>query len=188
VTLDVYVVRHGATEWSESGRHTSHTDLDLLPGGEEQARRVGRLLRDVPLEAVYASDLRRARRTAELAGFAEPRLTPLLREFDYGAYEGRTTRDIQRERPGWELFRDGCPKGETPDQVYDRARGFLRLFDGQTGSVAVFSHGHFLRTLAAAWTELEVTAAARLALDPGTLSLLRDGDHGRVIQRWNLPA
>jgi broad specificity phosphatase PhoE len=140
----------------------------------------------VQFVAVYSSDMQRARRTAELAGFPDPIVTPLLREFDYGEYEGLTTQEIHRSRPGWELFRDGCPGGETPDQVYSRAQACLELLSEKNGAVAAFSHGHIIRTLAVAWTELLVTAAARLGLDTGTVSVLIEGDRGRMIQRWNL--
>jgi probable phosphoglycerate mutase len=133
----------------------------------------------------FSSDLLRARRTAELSGFAHPRLTTLLREFDYGEYEGRTTVEIRAGRPGWDLFRDGCPGGESPGQVYGRAQLFVRLLDGLGGPVAVFGHGHFLRALCAAWAGLGIAAANRFALDTGSLSILQDDDHGRVISRWN---
>jgi broad specificity phosphatase PhoE len=130
--------------------------------------------------------MQRARRTAELAGFTDLVVTRLLREFDYGEYEGGTTAEIRRGRADWELFRDGCPGGETPDQVYARARDFIELLRGKEGAVAAFSHGHFIRTLAVAWTELQVTAAARLGLDTAAVSILIDGGRGRMIQRWNL--
>jgi broad specificity phosphatase PhoE len=128
----------------------------------------------------------RARRTAELAGFPDPVVTPLLREFDYGEYEGLTTAEIRRRNPDWELFRDGCPGGETPEQVYARAQAFFRLLEGRQGAVAAFSHGHFIRALAVAWVEVAVAAAARLALDTGSISILIEGDRGRLVQRWNL--
>jgi broad specificity phosphatase PhoE len=188
VGLDLYLARHGATEWSENGRHTGSTDLPLLDEGEEQARRLGEYLQGRRFGAVYTSDLGRALRKAELAGFPSAEPTPLLREFDYGDYEGLTSAQIHRERPGWEIYHDGCPGGESPDQVYRRAQAFLRLVGGRSGSVIAFSHGHFLRALATAWTELAIATAARLALDPATISILRDGDHGRVVQEWNFTA
>jgi probable phosphoglycerate mutase len=144
------------------------------------------LLRGINFAAVYSSDMQRARRTAELAGFPNPTVTPLLREFDYGEYDGLTTVEIHRTRPEWELFRDGCPGGETPEQVYARARSFIEMLRGMEGAVVAFSHGHFIRTLAVAWTELQIMAAARLALDTAALSVLIEGDRGRLIQRWNL--
>lgn len=186
MALDVYLARHGATEWTRTGQHTGRTDLPLLPEGEAEARRLGERLRAVRFGAAYTSDLQRARRTAELAGFPDAEVTPLLREYDYGEYEGITTEEIRRSQPGWELFRDGCPGGETPDQVYARAQAFLRLLDGQEGPVIVFSHGHFLRALATAWAELGIQAGARFGLDTGGLSILREGARGRLIQTWNV--
>jgi broad specificity phosphatase PhoE len=136
--------------------------------------------------AVYSSDMQRARRTAELAGFPDPIVTPLLRELDYGEFEGITTAEIRRRQPDWDLFRDGCPGGETPDQVYARAQAFFSLLEGKEGAVAAFSHGHFIRTLAVAWVGLAIIAADRLALDTGAVSVLIEGDRGRLLRRWNL--
>jgi broad specificity phosphatase PhoE len=184
--LDLHIARHGTTEWTRTGQHTGRTDLPLLPEGEEQARHLSERLRAVEFVAVYSSDLERSLRTAELAGFASVEKTPLLREYDYGEYEGLTSRQIHEIRPGWELYRDGCPGGETPDQVYARAKLFLSLVTGRVGSVLAFSHGHFSRALAVAWAELPITAAARIMLDVAGLGILNDGEHGRVIQRWNL--
>lgn len=185
--LDLYLVRHGATEWSENGRHTGRTDLPLLPKGRTRAERLRSRLEAIRFSAAFTSDLRRARETAELAGFADAQATPQLREFDYGEYEGLTTPEITRTRPEWELFHDGCPGGESPEGAYARAQAFLRLLDGLEGNVVVFSHGHFLRILACAWTELAAQAGARFALDTATISILRDGDRGRVVQVWNSP-
>lgn len=185
MALDLYLVRHGGTAWTHSGQHTGRTDLPLLPEGEEQARRLGGVLSAVHFGAAYSSDLQRSLRTAELAGFDRPTVTPLLREFDYGEYEGLTSADIWAGRPGWQIYVDGCPGGETPAEVYSRARTFLSGLAGQEGAVIAFSHGHFLRALAVAWVSLEIGAAAGLALDTATVSLLREGDRGPVIQRWN---
>jgi probable phosphoglycerate mutase len=185
VALDVYLVRHGATEWTHTGQHTGRTDLPLLPEGEEQARHLGVLLGGVRFDASWSSDLTRARHTAELAGFEHPTVTPLLREIDYGEYEGLTTVEIRRRQPDWELFRDGCPGGESPAEAAARARAFLAGLSGAGGTVAVFSHGHFMRAIAIAWLELDIANGAHLGLDASAVGVLRDGDHGRVIQRWN---
>jgi broad specificity phosphatase PhoE len=185
MTLDLYLVRHGATEWSENGRHTSRTDIPLLPDGEAEASRLRERLRGIRFVAAYTSDLSRARTTAALAGFPDAQVTPLLREFDYGEYEGITTSEIHRTRPAWELFHDGCPGGEKPEQVYSRAQAFLGLMEGQEGAIIVFSHGHFLRALAVAWTELGIRSAARFVFDTGGISILRDAEPGRLIQVWN---
>jgi broad specificity phosphatase PhoE len=185
LALDVYLVRHGATEWTHTGQHTGRTDLPLLPEGEEQARRLGELLRDVEFTAAWSSDLARARRTAELAGFPDARVTALLREYDYGEYEGVTTADIHRERPEWDLFHDGAPGGESPAEAAARARAFLSGLDGAEGAVAVFSHGHFLRVVAIEWAGLDVAMGAHLGLDAAGVGVLHAGDRGRLIQRWN---
>jgi len=131
--------------------------------------------------------MQRARRTAELAGFPSPEVTPLLSEYDYGEYEGVTTKEIRARNPGWDLFRDGCPAGETPAQVYARAGRFLELATESMGNVLAFAHGHILRAVAVAWTRLDITAASRLRLDVATLSLLVEDDHGRDLALWNAP-
>jgi broad specificity phosphatase PhoE len=135
--------------------------------------------------AVYSSPLLRARRTAELAGFPDPTITPLLREFDYGDYEGLTSAEIHERQPGWEIYRNGCPGGESPAQVYGRASEFVHLAVAAGGTVLAFAHGHILRAVAVAWTRLDITAAARLRLDVATLSTLADSDRGRELALWN---
>jgi broad specificity phosphatase PhoE len=127
-------------------------------------------------------------RTAELAGFPNPRLTALLREADYGRYEGITTAQIHEENPGWEIYRDGSPGGETPAQIYARALEFIRLCETVDGRVLAFSHGHILRAVAVAWLRLDIVVAAGLPLDVATLSRLHeDPDHGRLLAMWNAP-
>jgi broad specificity phosphatase PhoE len=185
MALDLYLVRHGDTAWTHTGQHTGRTDLPLLPDGEEEARRLGQALSDIRFAAVYSSDLQRSLRTAELAGFEHPQVTPLLREFDYGDYEGLTSAEIWAQRPDWQIYADGCPGGETPAQVYSRAKTLLSKLAGIEGAAIAFSHGHFLRAVAVAWVDLGIGAAARVALDTAAVSVLRDGGRGRVIQRWN---
>lgn len=185
MALDLVLVRHGATAWTQTGQHTGNTDLPMLPEGEDEVRRLGPILAGLEPVAAFSSDLGRARRTAELAGFPHPTVTPLLREFDYGEYEGVTSEEIWRRRPDWQIFRDGCPGGESPEQVYERAQRFLRLVDGMEGTVLVFSHGHLLRTLGVAWSAQPVANGAALALDTAAVCRLRGGSHGRVVQRWN---
>jgi broad specificity phosphatase PhoE len=146
----------------------------------------GRLQR-LRFDAVFSSPLQRARRTAELAGFPKPQLTRLLREVDYGEYEGMTTKAIRESRPGWELYKDGSPGGDTPAQIYARAIDFINLASSAGGRVLAFSHGHFLRAVAVAWIELDVKAASTLDLDVATLSLLRDDQRGRLMAMWNSP-
>ena len=130
--------------------------------------------------------MQRALRTAQLAGFQDPHITPLLQEVDYGSCEGLTTDQIRAVDPGWELYRDGCPGGETPAQIYARAQRFIVLVGGQANSrLIAFAHGHILRAIAAAWIQADVEVAAGLQLDVATLSVLRDADRGRVIALWN---
>lgn len=184
MALDLYLVRHGETAWTRTGQHTGRTDLPLLPEGEAQARALGERLRGIRFAAVWSSDLQRARRTAELAGL-EPSVTPLLREFDYGEYEGLTSDEIRARHPGWQIYADGCPGGESPAGIAGRARAFLARLDGVEGAVAAFSHGHMLRALGAVWADLEIGAAGRLAVDTAAIGVLHDGSRGRLIQRWN---
>lgn len=184
----LYLVRHGETAWSLTGQHTGRTDIPLTPEGEAQARRLVTRLRAVRFDHVLSSPLLRARQTCELAGLARPaRLDPELVEWDYGDYEGRTTAEIHRERPGWELFRDGCPGGESVAQITERADRVvarLRQLDRRT---VVFSSGHILRVLAARWVAASSELGRRLALDPASVSVLgyeHDGEDS-VIHLWN---
>jgi broad specificity phosphatase PhoE len=132
--------------------------------------------------------MQRARRTAELAGYAQAEVTPLLQEMDYGSYEGLTSAQIHRTDPDWEVFKDGCPGGENPAQIYARAGRFIDLATPADGArVLAFAHGHILRAVAVAWIRATITLAASLQLDVATLNILRDGDHGRVIALWNAP-
>lgn len=188
LSLEIYLARHGETEWSLSGRHTGGTDLPLTPHGEEQAASLQARLKKIHFDAVYSSPLQRARRTAELAGFPKPELTPLLEEIDYGEYEGKTTQEIHQLRPAWELYNDGCPGGETPEQMHARAEAFISLASIDppvSGRVLAFSHGHFLRAVASTWMGLGIREAGALYLDVATLSILRQGDTGRVLALWN---
>ena len=136
---------------------------------------------------MFSSPLQRARRTAELAGFPDLQLTELLREVDYGEYEGMTTKAIHESRPDWELYTHGSPGGESPAQIYARATAFITLASTISGRVLAFSHGHILRAVAIAWMRLDINAAATLYLDVATLSLLRNDDRGRVLAMWNSP-
>lgn len=188
LSLEIYLARHGETEWSLNGRHTGSTDLPLTAHGEQQAASLRERLAKIRFDAVYSSPLRRAKRTAEIAGFPKPWLTPLLQEVDYGEYEGKTTKEIHQARPGWELYKDGSPGGETPEKIHARAEEFISLVSLAAPvncRVLAFSHGHFLRALAIAWMGLDIKAAAALYLDVATLSTLRHDDHGRVLAVWN---
>ncbi|HKW72827.1 MAG TPA: histidine phosphatase family protein [Candidatus Dormibacteraeota bacterium] len=188
LTLEIYLARHGETEWSLSGRHTGVTDLPLTAHGEQKALALGRRLGGIQFDEVYSSPLQRALRTAQLAGFAAPHITPLLREVDYGQYEGLTSDQIHETNPGWELFKDGCPGGESPAQIYARAEQFIELAMQAAGSrLLAFAHGHILRAVAVAWIRAGIQVAAGLQLDVATLNVLRGADRGRVIALWNSP-
>jgi probable phosphoglycerate mutase len=170
----IYLARHGETAWTISGQHTGHTDLPLTQAGERNAVLLGARLKGLTFAAVYTSPLQRARQTCALAGFASAaEEDPDLMEWHYGDYEGRTSVDIQKERPGWNIFRDGCPGGETIDQVGIRAdRVIARLKAMKSGNILLFSHGHFLRCIAARWLVLPAMDARFFLLQPTSLSIL----------------
>ena len=154
--------------------------------GEENARELGARLHGIQFDAVYSSPMQRALRTAQLAGYDRPEVTPLLKEFDYGAFEGLTTKQIHESHPGWELYHDGCPGGESPPQVNARAELFIEMvLRDSAGKALAFAHGHILRAVAVAWIRANITVASNLQLDVATLNVLRDSDHGRVIALWN---
>ena len=185
----VYLARHGETAWSLTGQHTGLTDLPLTEHGEAVARNLANRLKHLSFEAVFVSTLLRARRTCELAGFGDVAvIDPDLVEWNYGDYEGRTTSEIRAERPGWQLFRDGCPGGETVEQVAARADRVIKRLRQVPGNVLVFSSGHFIRVLAERWIGLGVSAAARsFMLSTASLSAVGyDRDLSRpVIRLWN---
>jgi broad specificity phosphatase PhoE len=184
----VFLARHGETAWSLSGQHTGLTDLPLTERGELNAQSLGRRLRDFTFKKVFTSPLKRAVRTCELAGFGgEAETDRDLLEWNYGQYEGRRTREIQEERPGWQLFRDGCPEGETPDQVGARADRIVARARNVPGNVLLFSSGHFLRVLAARWLGLDAAAGRSFTLDTASLSTLGyEHDQSEpVIRLWN---
>ena len=169
----VYLARHGETAWSISGQHTGLTDLPLTERGERNARRLGERLRDLTFTKVLTSPLQRAARTCELAGFGSVAQVDLdLVEWNYGDYEGRRSDEIHAERPEWQLFRDGCPRGETPGEVGARADRVLRQIRAVEGDVLLFSSGHFLRVLAARWLRLEPAAGRLFLLSTASLSAL----------------
>jgi broad specificity phosphatase PhoE len=188
---DVFLVRHGETEWSLTGRHTGLTDLPLTAHGQTQALSVGVRLRGLQFDHVFSSPLRRALHTCVLAGFdGQGILDPDLAEWNYGDYEGRTLAQIHRERPGWELFRDGCPGGESVADVVARVDRVIARVRSLQGHVILFSSGHLLRSFAARWLETSVQLGRQLVLDPAALCVL-GYDHGgseRVIRRWNAGA
>ncbi len=180
------VVRHGATEWSRSGRHTGRTDLPLLAEGRDQARELGRRLAGHRFDLVLSSPLARARETCELAGFGpEAQECGDLREWDYGDYEGLTTDAIRERRPGWSLWTDGVPGGETAAEVGARADRVIAMVRSRAGDVLAFAHAHLLRVVGARWVGLDPSAGALFTLAPATVSVLGWGGDGAVITRWN---
>jgi probable phosphoglycerate mutase len=185
----VYLARHGETAWTLSGQYTGLTDLPLTERGERNARRLEERLRGLSFTNVFTSPLQRARRTCELAGFgAVAEIDPDLVEWNYGDYEGLHTAEIRAKRPGWELFRDGCPGGESPAQAAARADRVVSRIRAVPGNVLLFSSGHFIRVLATRWIGLEVTAIARLfLLSTASLSAVGyDKELSRpVIRLWN---
>jgi broad specificity phosphatase PhoE len=186
--VEVVLVRHGETEWSRTGRHTGRTDVPLTEHGREQAEAVGAALRSREFALVLTSPLGRALETCRLAGFGEraSRRDELM-EWDYGAYEGRTTAEIREEAPGWTLWADGVPEGETVEQVGARVDGVLHEVRSTEGDVLVFAHGHVLRILTARWLGLEPNAGRLFALDPATISTLGYERETPVLQIWNAP-
>jgi broad specificity phosphatase PhoE len=184
----VYLARHGETAWSLSGQHTGRTDLPLTERGERNARALGERLRGMTFAKVLTSPLQRAVRTCELAGFgAVAEIDPDLVEWDYGEYEGRRTAEIHAERPDWQLFRDGCPGGEAPDQIGARADRVIGRVRALKADVLVFSSGHILRVLAARWLGLDVAGGRYLLLSTASLSAL-GYEHNLTepaIRLWN---
>ncbi len=182
---ELWIARHGPTEWSRDGRHTSSTDLPLLPEGEDDARALAARLADVRPALVLTSSRERARRTAELAGFPGAEVDDDLTEWGYGDYEGVTTPAIREGRPGWSIWTDGCPGGETPEEVAARLDRVVARARAADGPVLAFAHGHSLRVLAARWLGLPPSEGRHLRLDTATLSVLGHERDTPVVVRWN---
>ena len=184
----VYIARHGETAWTVSGQHTGRTDLPLTAQGERNARRLGDRLKGMIFAKVFTSPLQRAKRTCELAGFGSAAETdPDLMEWDYGQYEGLRSAEIFAQRPDWQLFRDGCPGGESPAQIGERADRVVRRVRAVEGNVLLFSSAHFTRVLAARWLALAPAFGKYFVLSTASLSAL-SYEHNRsepVIRLWN---
>ena len=183
-----FLIRHGETEWSLSGRHTGSTDLALTPHGEDEARELAPLLSTVSFAHVFASPRLRARQTAEFAGLRAAEIEPDLAEWNYGDYEGLRSPEIAAQRPGWNIFRDGCPGGESPADVAARADRLVERLGGFQGDVALVSHGHFSRVLAMRWVGLPVVEGRHFAIRTASLGIL-GYESGRLdapsIALWN---
>ena len=189
MATQIVLIRHGETEWSLTGRHTGRTDVPLTANGERRAAQFRGVLQGLKFTQVFTSPLQRARRTGELAGFgAVAQVEPDLQEWDYGDYEGRTTVDIRAQQPGWNLFEDGSPGGESVEQISQRADRVLSQLRSVDGTIALFSHGHFLRALAVRWIGLPVQEGRHFALDTASLSILgyeHRNDETQAISLWN---
>jgi len=185
---EIWLIRHGETEWSRSGAHTGLTDLPLTDAGRENATAVGRWLGGRKFSLVLTSPLSRAQDTCRLAGYGDSaQVDRNLCEWDYGDYEGRTTADIRKDAPDWSLWRDGPLHGETVAQVGARAEAVLARVQPSEGDVALFAHGHILRILTACWLGLPPDCGRLFALATGSVSVLGYERETRVITRWNLP-
>ena len=187
MSFELWLLRHGETEWSLSGQHTSRTDLPLTGEGERRAAELGKCIRGKKFALVLSSPMKRALETARLVGY-QPETDDDLREWDYGAYEGRTTPDIQREEPGWTIWSSTPPGGETATQVAARADRVIERAARAGGDVALFGHGHLLRVLGARWLRMDPQAGQYLALSTGTMSVLGHERETRVIRIWNAGA
>jgi broad specificity phosphatase PhoE len=184
--MELYLVRHGETEWSRARRHTGRTDVPLSPVGEAEARALGDHLRGLEVDRVLASPMARAVATAKLTGFGDRvELSDALLEFDYGDYEGLTTPEIRARRPGWDLFHDGCPGGETVEAAAARARPLLAELTARAGRAILFSHGHQLRILTACYLGLPPQAARHLFVGTASLSVLGTEHEWPAILLWN---
>ena len=188
----LFLVRHGDTAWTDTRRHTGRTDVPLSEGGEERARQLAGRMRRFAFASVFTSPLERASKTSELAGFGGvARADPDLVEWDYGRFEGMRTKEILAERPGWELFREGCPEGESPGDVAARADRFLANVRAIDGDVLAFSSGHIIRMIAARWLGLPPVAGRFFSCRPASVGVL-GYEHGSreepILSLWNLVA
>jgi broad specificity phosphatase PhoE len=182
---ELWLVRHGATEWSENGRHTGRTDVPLVASGDAQARALAPRLADHPFALVLTSPLRRARDTARLAGFPDAVVDDNLLEWDYGEYEGRTSAEIRADRPGWTIWNGDPPGGETAGDVETRALSVIARCRGVGGDALLFAHGHVLRVLTAVYLGFSPRAGAQFALETATINVLGHEHEDATLRRWN---
>ncbi|NCF85979.1 MAG: histidine phosphatase family protein [Verrucomicrobiaceae bacterium] len=185
----IFYVRHGETEWTFTGQHTGLTDIPLTALGEDEVREWGQRLVNIPFDHVLTSPRQRARRTCELVGLCNDAETEAdLAEWDYGDYEGMRSVDIRKEQPGWNVFRDGCPDGESPEEIAARADRLIARLRTMQGNIALFSHGQFGGVLAARWLGLSVVEAQHFTPSTASLSILSNNPHHPdvpVIELWN---
>ncbi|HUD01448.1 MAG TPA: histidine phosphatase family protein [Rhabdochlamydiaceae bacterium] len=183
-SLELYLIRHGATEWSENGRHTGATDLPLTELGKKQSEQLKNRLQREKFSKVFCSPLKRALETCKICGY-NPIVNPDLKEWNYGEYEGLTTDQICEKNPGWNLFEQGAPGGESPQQIATRAHRFLHQVHSLEGKIAIFSSAHFLRVFATQWLGDSYTFGRELFLSTGSISILGYERLDRVIICWN---
>ena len=189
MSLNLYLIRHGQTEWSLSGQHTGRTDLPLTRDGEIQARQLAKMLGRIDFTEILTSPLQRARRSCELSGLAQrARIEADLTEWNYGDFEGLTSDEIETRHPHWNLFHDGAPRGESPIEISERADQLILRLKALSGNVALFSHGHFISSLAMRWINLQVENAQHFELSTSSISILSFATHHpviAVISQWN---
>ncbi|WP_446745578.1 histidine phosphatase family protein [Silvibacterium acidisoli] len=184
--LEIWLIRHGETEWSKSGQHTGRTDIPLTAEGEKAAIALKPRLEGIQFDAVFTSPMQRARETCRLAGLdSSAVIEPNLKEWDYGIYEGKTTKEIQKDTPGWSIWTSSIPEGESIEQAADRAREVIAAASQFEGRVALFAHGHILRILAACWLNDDPTLAKHLVLGTSSLCILGFERTTRALLRWN---
>ena len=185
---EVFLVRHGETEWSLNGRHTGISDIPLTENGRQVARRWQSFAATRTFDLVLTSPLQRARETCQLAGLGERAETdPDLMEWDYGAYEGLTPKEIRARQPEWMIFHDGCPGGESPEQIGVRVDRIIAKIRARAATAALFAHGHVLRVLGASWLGLPPSAGSHFLLETATLSVLSSYHGVPAMKRWNAP-
>jgi broad specificity phosphatase PhoE len=185
VNVEVWLLRHGETEWSKSGQHTGCSDLPLTEAGEDAARLLQPVLARTSFDRVFTSPLQRARRTAELAGVGPADVEDELIEWNYGEYEGLTRAQVREKQPRWTVWKDGAPGGESPKEVGDRADRLIERYQAMSGRVLLVSHGHILRVLAARWLCQPVTLGEHMPLDTATISVLGSDRGTPALLRWN---
>ncbi|MBF8263551.1 MAG: phosphoglycerate mutase [Parachlamydiales bacterium] len=185
-SLQIYLCRHGETEWTLAGRHTSYSDIPLTEKGRMQAVLLGKRLRGIKFRKIIVSPMIRAQETCNLTGIDLPKvIEPNAMEWNYGQYEGLTTVQIREKKPKWNIFTDGAPNGESPDEISDRADRLLKSLMKQTGKIAIFSHAHFSRTLAARWLGLTAEGGRYFHLSVASVSILGFEHKRHVIELWN---
>lgn len=183
--MQIFLCRHGETAWTLSGQHTSSTDIPLTDAGKKEAALLGKRLKSIPFTAIFSSPMRRAVETCECAHLPDPTLEPDAVEWDYGDYEGLTSQEIHVKNPTWLLFKQGAPRGESIEDVSKRADRLLKKFEKYTGNIALFSHGHFSRVLAARWLGLPAQDGRLFYLSVASLSILGHDKEAPAIRLWN---